>query len=221
MSVKPTDHNAEGDFILKAEDYYNKNQKVVTGVFAAVLIAVAGYIAFFHWYVPKQEAEAQTQMFKAVSYFENDNFEMALNGDGNYPGFLDIAKKYSFTKSANLSHYYAGISYLNTGKYDEAIKELKKFDGDDKVLGTVALGAIGDAYFELNNASEGINYYKKACSNEPNEFTTPIYLLRTALALQQQGNKDEAATYLNRVKDEYPNSAEGKDAEKYLARLGK
>lgn len=203
-----------------AQVFFEKNQKVILGVGGAIIALVAGYIAFFHWYVPKQDAEAQTKMFKAVTYFENDNYEQALNGDGNFPGLIAIANKYKFTKSANLANYYIGLSYLNTAKYNEAITALKKFDGDDKITSTIALGAIGDAYFELNNAKEGIEYYKKACDNEPNEFTTPVYLLRTALALETQGNKEEAVKYFTRLKDEYPLTAEGRNAEKYLARLG-
>jgi tetratricopeptide (TPR) repeat protein len=221
MSVKPAEHNTEGELIIKAQKYYENNDKIVNGVLGGILALIVGYIAFFYWYLPKQETEAQEQSYKAASYFENENYELALKGDGNFPGFLDIASKYRFTKSANLAHYYAGISYLNTGEYQAAIDQLKKFDSDDKVLSTIALGAIGDAYFELGNASDGINFYKKACNNEPNEFTTPIYLLRTALALQQQQKTDEAVEYLNRLKNDYPNSQEGKDAEKYLARMGK
>jgi tetratricopeptide (TPR) repeat protein len=221
MAAKQNEHNAEGDFLLAAQKYYDENQKIVSGAVTIVLVVIAAYIGFFHWYVPGQEKEAQEQMFKAVSYFENDDYNTALNGDGNFPGFLDIIKKYKFTKASNLSHYYAGMSYLNTGQYQDAIKHLKKFDGDDKIASTIALGAIGDAYFELNNTADGIKFYKKACENEPNEFTTPVYLLRTALALKSLGNNDEAVKYLSRLKSEYPNSPEGKDADKYLARLGK
>ncbi len=211
---------AENVSLENAQDFIEKNQKVIVGVASAVLVIFAAYVGFFHWYVPGQEAEAQGQMFKAVSYFENDNYEQALNGDGNFPGLLSIANKYKFTKAANLAHYYAGISYLNTGKFQEAIDQLKKFSSDDKVISTLALGAIGDAYFELNNASEGISYYKKAVANEPNEFTTPVYMLRLALAQETQGNKEEAVSTLQKLKEEYPNTQEGRNAEKHLARLG-
>jgi tetratricopeptide (TPR) repeat protein len=216
--VNPTTTSA--DTLENVQVAFEKNQKLIIGVASAVLVVFVAYVAFFHWYVPQQEVEAQKQLFKAVTYFENDNYEQALNGDGNFPGMLAISNKYKFTKAANLSHYYAGISYLNTGKFQEAIDQLKKFSSDDKVLGTLALGAIGDAYFELNNASEGISYYKKAVANQPNEFTTPVYLLRLALAQENAGDKDAAIKNLNLLKNEYPTTQEGRNAEKYLARLG-
>jgi tetratricopeptide (TPR) repeat protein len=220
MSEVKTAATKSLDSLEGLQAFFEKNQKVILGATVAIVSLVAGYIAFFHWYVPKQDAEAQTKMFKAVSYFENDNFEQALNGDGNFPGLIAIANKYKFTKSANLANYYIGLSYLNTGKYNEAIAALKKFDSDDAVVGTLALGAIGDAYFELNNAKEGLEYYKKAVANEPNEFTTPVYLLRLGIALESQNNKDEAIKYYTQLKDEYPLTQEGRNAEKYLARLG-
>lgn len=211
---------AENISLENAQDFIEKNQKIILVLASAVLVIFVAYVGFFHWYIPEQEAEAQSQMFKAVSYFENDNYEQALSGDGNFPGLLSIANKYKFTKAANLAHYYAGISYLNTGKFQEAIDHLKKFSSDDKVLSTLALGAIGDAYFELNNASKGISYYKKAVANEPNEFTTPVYMLRLALAQEAQGNKEEAVSTFQKLKEEYPNTQEGRNAEKHLARLG-
>ncbi len=53
------------------------------------------------------EQEALKQMFVAENLFEKDSFNMALNGDGNAPGFLEIIDKYSSTPSGNLANYYA------------------------------------------------------------------------------------------------------------------
>lgn len=221
MNKKNTEHTIESDVFANIQQYYKENEKIISGVVTGILLLIAAYIAFFHWYLPRQEQEAQEQMFKAVFYFENDNYSTALDGDGNYPGLLEIIRKYPFTKAANLAHYYAGLSYLHTNKFEEAIKHLKKFGGNDKIFQSIAYGAIGDAYFELNKPEEGLKYYRKACNVSPNELTTPIYLLRTALALHQLGKTDEAIRNLEKLKSEYPHTTEGRDADKYLARMGK
>ena len=57
-----------------------------------------------------KENEAKAQMWMAEQYFERDSFNLALNGDGNYLGFLDIIEEYGITKSANLANYYYGRS---------------------------------------------------------------------------------------------------------------
>jgi hypothetical protein len=63
--------------------------------------------------------------------------------------FIKIADEYSGTDAGNLANYYAGMAYLNTGKYNEAIDYLNKFKSDDIVLS--GLATVGDAYAENNN----------------------------------------------------------------------
>ncbi|MDZ7774475.1 MAG: hypothetical protein U5L09_02100 [Bacteroidales bacterium] len=60
--------------------------------------------------------EATSQIFVAERYFEQDSLQLALNGDGQYPGFVEIADEYGMTKTGNLAHYYAGVSYLKLGE---------------------------------------------------------------------------------------------------------
>ncbi|NJK87388.1 MAG: tetratricopeptide repeat protein [Bacteroidales bacterium] len=112
------------------------------------------------------EKDAQNEMFMAEKYFEADSFQLALEGDGSYLGFLDIIDEYSVTKSANLSHYYAGISYLHLGEYEDAIKHLKKFNANDVYISTIAIGAIGDAYQELGELDESVSFYLKAAERK-------------------------------------------------------
>ena len=70
-------------------------------------------------------------MFQAVYYFEQDSLVKALNGDGNNYGFLEIIDEYGFSEAANLSHYYAGVSYLKLGNYNNAISYLNSFSSSD------------------------------------------------------------------------------------------
>jgi hypothetical protein len=56
-------------------------------------------------------------MFQAVRYFESDSLNLALNGDGNNLGFLQIVEDYSGTKAGNLANYYAGVIYLKQGNF--------------------------------------------------------------------------------------------------------
>jgi hypothetical protein len=51
---------------------------------------------------------------------------------------IKIADEYSGTDAGNLANYYAGMAYLNTGKYNEAIDYLNKFKSDDIVLSGLA-----------------------------------------------------------------------------------
>ena len=136
-------------------------------------------------------------MFIAEMYFEKDSFNLALNGDGQYLGFLDIIDEYSLTNAANLAYYYAGLCYLHTSQYEEAINYLSNFSSDDIILSTLALGCIGDAYIELDNKDDALRYFEKAAHNSKNEFTSPRYLMKQANILELNNEYNEALEIYN------------------------
>ncbi len=115
-----------------------------------------------------------------------------MNGDGNYLGFLDIAKEYKFTNAGNLAHYSAGICYLHLGKYQEAIDFLKKYSKKDKVIGSMAIGATGDAYVELGDIDKGISKYLEAARFAENSFNTPLFLMKAAELYEMNGKYSDA-----------------------------
>ena len=131
--------------LTKTERFIEENQKPITYVVGAIILVVIAYLGFTRFYLQPREQEAQSQMFMAENYFEQDSFNLAINGDGNYLGFLDIIDDYGMTKSANLSKYYTGISYLHLGQYEDALDYLKGFKTKDLLLGPVAEGARGEA----------------------------------------------------------------------------
>ena len=202
----------------KTEDFINENQNVIIGVVGALIAVVVAFYAYNRVYLEPLEEEAHGQMFMAEVYFQKDSFDLALNGDGNYLGFLDIADEYGNTSAGNLAHYYAGISYLRSGDYEAAIEELESFDGAGEMLGAVALGAIGDAYMELGDTDAALNSYEEAISASENNFTSPVYLQKAGFAAEKAGKYDKAIDYYTQVKEDYPTTNEGRNADKYIAR---
>jgi len=142
-----------------------------------------------------------------------------LDGDGNYPGFADIISDYRFTVSANLAKYYAGICCLRLGEYEEAISYLSRFKSKDKILSSIALGGIGDAYAQLGEPGKAINFYRKAAERRSNDFTSPLYLLRAGILLENEGRLKEAGELYERIKIDYAVSTEGRTIDKYIARV--
>jgi tetratricopeptide (TPR) repeat protein len=129
-------------------------------------------------------------------------------------------KKYSSTKVGNLCHYYAGICYLKTGDFKNAIKQLEEFDGKGTIAEYTAAGALGDAYMESGNVKKGIDAYTKAAGDKDDIALTPLYLLRAAMAYEMNNQPEEAKKLYKRIHDEYPQSMQARDVEKNLARLG-
>jgi len=205
--------------LSRTERYIEDNQKFLMMVIAAIVVVVGGYLAYQRFYVKQKEADAQSQMFVAEQYFEKDSLKLALKGDGNYSGFLEIIDQYGSTKAGNLAHYYAGIVYLRMGDYDNAIKQLGEFDSDDHLVAPVATGAMGDAYMEKGNTKEAVEQYLKAARQDENQFTTPIFLMKAAQALESLNDKPKAIELYQQIKENYPKSNEGRKVEKYIARL--
>jgi len=170
-------------------------------------------------YLGKQNEEAESQMYQAERYLEMDSLNLALNGDGNYLGFIDIANDYKYTQAGNLSRYSAGICFLHLGQYEDAIEYLNKYSKKDKLIGSLAIGATGDAYVELGEMDKGVAKYIEAADYAKNSFNTPLYLMKAGEIYELNGNYDEALKLYERIQNEYPESTEGSSIDKYIARV--
>lgn len=219
---RPIDPNLQG-----IQLFYEKNKKMVTYVGGGLLLIIGAICFLKLYYIPEQEKEAVNEIFWAENLFARDSFNVALNGgpqvmaaDGQKPmkGFLQIADEYSITKTGSLANYYAGICYLRTGKFTEAIDYLGKYSGNDETIAPIAIGAMGDAYMEMNNVDDAIKYYSKAADKSESTFTRPYFLKKSAFANEQKGNFDEALNIYERIQKEFPRTTEAQDIEKYISR---
>lgn len=204
--------------LSKTEQYVEDNQKSLTLVVGAIVGIIAIYLSFNKLYLEPLENEAHADMYMAEMYFEKDSFSLALNGDGQYLGFLDIVDEYGLTNSGNLASYYAGLCFLHTAQYEDAIEYLSDFSADDIILSTLALGGIGDAYLELQENDKALKYYEKAAENHENDFTTPRYLMKQATVLEINGDYQSALLIYKQIKENYSRTQVGQDIEKYIVR---
>ena len=222
-SGNPLDFGLENlnvqDTLSKTSDFFQANRNRIVLSFSVLLIVIGTAYAVFGIFLPNRQTEAQNMMYMAERYFENDSLTLAINGDGNFPGFLEIESDYSWTDAGRLARYYLGVAYLRQGNYDEAIRWLEKYSTDDVLLGSVAKGATGDAYLEKGEKEKAAKLYLSAADQFKNEFTSPIYLARAAELTEGMGELKEALKLYERLQQEYPLSTEGSGAEKYIARL--
>ena len=203
----------------RTEEWVARNQKYIFGVVAAIALVTVGYLMYQKFMVQPKEDEAASEMFEAQQNFQkavdatgtksDSLFNLALKGSQGKLGFKDIAEKFSGTDGGNLANYYAGIAYLNTRKYTEAIASLEKFKADDVMLSTLTVGAIGDAYAQKNQQNEALEQYTKAAEMNKNNLTTPRFLLKAGQTCLALGKKTEALKYFTEIKEQYESSPEG------------
>ena len=220
MSQKHDSEVEVNEALLKAETTWKKIQKPLLIVVAAVLIIGGGWFAYQEYVLKPKEEKAAEALFKAEQYFGMDSSKLVLNGDGVNKGVLNVISNFGGTKAANLAHYYAGVSYLKLGEFDNAVKHLKEFSTDAKQVQLLALGCLGDAYAELNKKEDAIAAYKKAAGTfEKNENNSSEYLFRAALLLETTGKTAEALELYKEIKTKFPKTDKGFQADKYIYRI--
>ncbi len=204
--------------LSKTELWIEEHQKLIYGVIAAVII-LAGIIWGVKALNERKDANASKEIFTAQKYFEKESYEAALNGDGNYMGFVEVYDSYSSTKTGKLAAYYAGICNMKLGKYNEAIDYLKKFSTNDEILAPMALGAIGDCYMELDDTNNAVAYYEKAANKSKNDFTGPMFLTKAGMTYEILGDYAKALNCYKTLKADYPLSNEAFEISKNIANM--
>lgn len=208
------------DALLKAQGFWQKNQKAILGAVVVLVVVVGGYFGYQQFVVKPKEEKAGEAIFRAQHYFGIDSLRKALDGDGSNKGFLYVIKNYGGTKSANLASYYAGVCYLRLGDFANAVKYLKDFSTDAPQIQLVAYGCLGDAYSEQGKKSEAIDAYKKAATTfEKDETSSSEYLFRAAMLSEINGNTKEALELYKQLKEKFPRTDKGFQADKFIYRL--
>jgi tetratricopeptide (TPR) repeat protein len=220
---KQVQDGEQGEVILaQAKDFWTRNSKWILGVGTILVLAVGGWFFYKNYVVKPKEEKAAELMWKAEEYFRMDSTRLALTGDGQNLGFLSIISKYGGTDAGNLASYYAGVCYLKQNDNQNAIKYLKKFDSDAKQIQQRAYKLLGDAYGDLGNNKEALEYYKKAAHHFEADRQSSAEALGMAAYFAEKMVKDqkEAIALYTELKQKFPNTDEGRAADKYLARLG-
>ncbi|TYP98282.1 tetratricopeptide repeat protein [Tenacibaculum adriaticum] len=210
----------------KSEQWIEKNSKPLFYGLIAIAALILVFLAYNKYVSEPTQTEASNELAYPRTFFDkaatstgkaaDSLYTLALEGgDGKY-GFIDIADSYSGTKAGNIANYYAGISYLKMNKYEEAIDYLSKFDSDDELLGPTALGAIGDAFADINQPEDALDYYEKAANKKDNEFTSPLFLFKAAQTAMGLKEYNKAEKLFTTIKEKYPTTEQGRDIEKYI-----
>lgn len=203
--------------------FYERYQKQLLYALGAIAVAALGWWLYKSLIVAPKQQEAVAAMWQSQNMFERDSFRLALDGPGGgFDGFVALADKYSGTPAGNTANYYAGISYLQLGEFDNAIQYLENYDAEGTVLPAMKYGALGDAYSEKKDFAKALGLYEKAVDATDNEVLSSIYLKKLGMLHEYQGNKEEAVKAYERLRRDYPNqqSQEWREVEKYIYRAG-
>ena len=221
--TKPVQEVQTGEeVIIKAKDFWAKYSKLILGVGTALILIVGGFFVYKNFFQKPKEEKAAEAMFKAEDYYRKDSVNLALNGDGQSLGFLKIISRYGGTDAANLAHFYAGSCYIKLDDNANAIKHLKDFSTDAKQIQQRAYKLLGDASADLGKNADALDYYKKAARHfEEDEVNSAEALFMAAyFADRVLKNQKEAIDLFKELKEKFPKTQQGFEADNYLAQLG-
>tara|TARA_B100000780_G_scaffold36890_1_gene22965 strand:+ start:2100 stop:2867 length:768 start_codon:yes stop_codon:yes gene_type:complete len=218
--------NTLDDTASKSEQWIEKNSKPLFYGLVIVIVLILGFLGYNKYVIEPQETAASNELSFPRKHFNEANtaagsdidslLQLGLDGVDNKFGFLDISTQYNGTKAANIANYYAGVSYLKMKEYQKAIEYLSKFNSDDELLGPTALGAIGDAFADIDQAEDALDYYEKAANKKDNEFTTPLFLFKAGRTAMDLGQFSKAEKMFAKIKENYPSTDSGKNIDKYI-----
>jgi tetratricopeptide (TPR) repeat protein len=204
----------------RATYFWAKYKNIIIGISAAIILVVGGWLLYKNLVLKPKEERAAEAMFKAEEFFRNDSLTLALNGNGQNKGFLNVIKNFEGTKAANLSRFYAGVIYLRTNDFNNAVKHLKDFSTDSKQIQMITYGRLADAYSEQGKKDDAVNNYRKAGNFFPEDETNSSeFLFRAGYLLESMGKNKEAVEVYKEIKEKFPKTEKGFSIDKYIYRL--
>lgn len=130
-----------------------------------------------------------------------------------------MIKQFSGTRTADLVHAYASISYNHIENNKKALEHLNKFRGGDLLVTPAVTGAIGDVYMNMGETDKAIAQFLKAAKASDDTMLTPIYYKKAGEAYLAKADYDKALDLFKRIKEEYLNAPEAQEAEKFIQQV--
>lgn len=224
-NVEKEQEQAVAEAVSKTEAFFEQNGKKVLLALVVIAALVAGGYAYKALVLDRNAERASELIVEAQERFgvENPDFALALNGDEQGAGFLDVIEQYGSTAAGNLAKHYAGVCYLRLGDLENAAKYLAQYSEVDGLPGAILnaqnLGLRGDVAVENGDYEGAIVLYKKAVAASDNELTAPLFLYKQIVAYVALGNKEEAQKCLDTLTTKYPTAVEVRFAEELLGTL--
>ena len=206
----------------QGENFFEKNSKMVVVAIVVIFVLAAAIFGYKKVIVEPRNVKGQEMLFEAQYQFESQtaDFALALNGDEHTPGFAQVVEQYGNTPAGNLARMYAASCALRLGDFDQAQKYINSYKNVKGVPGAIinamAAGIKGEIAVEKGDNAGAAKLFEQAAKSNENDFTTPMYLRKAALAYRAAGDAAKADALLKVIAEEYPSSFDARDAQKLV-----
>lgn len=205
------------DLYARALLFYDKYSRVAQGIGVGLLVlvlAIPGYI----YYQNQQEEAANQRLGQILPVYEQGNYQQALDGSGDNAGLLAIADDHGNTDAGNLATFYAADALYRLEEYDRALTYFQRFEKKENFIGASALAAQAAIQENKDNYGRAAELYEQAASQYENKLTAPRFLLNAGQAYEEATQYEAAMNVYQEIQEEYPDSDQATNAERYMAR---
>jgi predicted negative regulator of RcsB-dependent stress response len=174
-------------------DYISENKKrfysIVTAIVVAVIITFGIFMYWSNYQTSAREMYAKAQ--KNIT----QNVETPGDAAKNIKIYKELTDKYPYSWSARMAHYHLGNIYYNSGEFDNAIGDYKKFISsrvsDNSGIKFLALTSIGYCYEAKKDFKSALEYFEKAQKSDNAGFES-VGFSNIARAYEQLNDKKNA-----------------------------
>ena len=208
------------EFYYKSQSFFEENKnKIFTylGAFALVVVAV---ILFMN-YRSGQNDDAAVHLSKVMDMYDMGDYLGAIEGkkDVKMLGLKDIVAEYGSTENGETAKIYLANSYANLGKSDEALKYYEDYSGDIDIYVAASLAGQAGYYASKKEYEKAADLYMKASKVSKTDVMNSDYMFQAAVNYFDAGDKDQAKSLLQTIKEDYKTSAVYSQVDKYLTQL--
>ena len=195
----------------------NRSQLITYSVVLAVVIAVG---VFFVSHRIQNNQKAGSELSKIMNVYDSGSYLEAIEGKkGAEVGLKSIVENYGSTENGEIAKIYLANSYNRLGKYDEAFKYYKDYDGSIKIYEATALAGQAGYYADKKDFVKAADLYLKASRVSDENVLNPEYLYHAGVNFLNANNNEKAKEAFAKIKKDYQTSPEARKVNPYLALL--
>lgn len=206
--------NLNGDN-LKQEFKENKNVRLATYAIGGILVLAIGYFAYHNFMWKPDNEKSKEAGYAGLNYADKDSTDLAIQE------LEPVVNKFDGKDGGEVAQFVLGRQYMEKGEFEKALKTLEGVDVNDTYVKVMAVGLQGDCLSEMKKYEDAVRRYMEAAEMDNNDYTTPQYLFKAALLLEQKlNNFEKAKEVYTEIKDNFLSFSNQKSIDRYIERVG-
>ncbi len=182
--------------------YGNRNILVVSAV--GIILVIAGFFGY-NYIQETRDAQAQEFLGAILLEYEQDNYQIALDGNGAVLGLMDIIDRYGTTSAGNTAKFYAANAHFELQEYDLAFELFDSYKAKNDLLGASATAGLAAIYELREDYLRAGDLFKRAADmDDDNSSRAPYYLRSAARAYVESGELELAKEVILEAKENFP-----------------